>query len=105
MGREFRSITRVRSAMNIISLPPSLLKFSDGAASISVDGHTLEAAREKLESLHPSLYKVLFCDQGKLQPYVNIFVDGWMVDRSTDLGNLQLRPNSRIDVLLAVAGG
>lgn len=91
--------------MTTISLPPSLLKFSDGSANILVAGDTLGAAREELESLYPSLYGVLFCNDGKLQPYVNLFVDGSMINRQAHLGAVNLRPNSHIDILLAVAGG
>jgi hypothetical protein len=88
-----------------LSIPPPLLKFSNGESKLSLEGASLANVQSNLKDFYPQLYAVLFGDSGNPQPYVNFFVDSCIVDREADWSSMHLKPDSRIEILIAVAGG
>jgi molybdopterin converting factor small subunit len=58
-----------------IAIPTALRAYTDGAASVSVDGSTAGAALDALTTKHPALAKHLRGTDGKLRSFVNVYLN------------------------------
>ncbi len=90
--------------MPILRLPTPLRPYADGQSEISLDAATVGDALDELVQLYPSLKKHLFTDDGKLRPYVNLFLG------EEDVRHLQgeetpLKPDDRLMIIPSIAGG
>jgi sulfur-carrier protein len=89
--------------MSTVRVPPVLRAEAGGAREIEASGSTV---RELLEDLHarvPALGKKVY-EQGEIQPFVNVYVDGEDV-RTRDGLETPVRDGATVILLPAMAGG
>jgi len=84
--------------MPAIAIPDVLRRYSGGEARLVVRGST---AREALEALPAALRERVLDEQGRLQPYLVLVLDGARVE-SLDRA---LAPGDRLEILAAAGGG
>lgn len=84
-----------------IFLPPELRPLCDGLTEIEVEGTTVRAAVDRLESRFPGA-RARLCDDSGLRPDLSVTVDGGVSSR----GLLHpLDPGSEVHFLPAIGGG
>lgn len=90
--------------MPTIRIPTPLRPYTGGEGLATVQGATVAEALQDLLRQHPNLRLHLFNPQGRLRPYMNVYVDD---DPIRDLQGLDtpLATDSQIKILPAIAGG
>jgi sulfur-carrier protein len=89
--------------MRVVRVPPVLRAEAGGAREIEASGTTV---RELLEDLHervPALGRKVY-DEGEIQPFVNVYVDGEDV-RTREGLETPVREGATVILLPAMAGG
>ena len=92
-------------ALNItVYVPGALRAYSEGASELSLSATSMRAALEHLERRHPSLYRNLCDETGRLRRHLNVFVNS---DNMRDLDGIDtmLAPGDVVTILPAVSGG
>lgn len=84
-----------------VHVPAVLRAWCGGAARLSVGGATVRALLAELERSHPSLYRSVCDETGKVRRHVNLFVNTTHV-RELDT---QLSAGDEVSILPAVSGG
>ena len=90
--------------MPILKIPSPLRSYTDGQVDIRVDGQNVGEALDSLAEKFPPLRPHLFNGDGKLRPFVNLFVDSQNVK---DLDGLAtpLADDTRVLLVPSIAGG
>jgi sulfur-carrier protein len=84
---------------------PSVLRASvGGVKSLDVDGETIRSVVDGLVERHPSLGGQLLTDEGDLNRFVNVYVNGEDVRYLTGL-DTPVAPSDEVRLLPAMAGG
>lgn len=86
-----------------VSIPTIMRTHTGGEKRVAAEGSTLAAVIENLEANHPGLAERLL-NEGKLNRYVNIYVDDEDVRFSGGL-ETAVGESSTVTILPAVAGG
>ncbi|MEU4312997.1 MoaD/ThiS family protein [Nocardia sp. NPDC024068] len=86
-----------------VSIPTIMRTHTGGEKRVEAEGATLASVIENLESNHPGLAERLL-NEGKLNRYVNIYVDDEDVRFSGGL-ETTVGEGSTVTILPAVAGG
>jgi molybdopterin converting factor small subunit len=86
-----------------ISIPWFLQRASNGAKITEVQGCTVGDCLKRLTERFPLLEKELFDKQGKLSPYIDIYVDGQSI-YSEGLTK-PVKDGSELSILFIVGGG
>jgi len=86
-----------------VDIPWFLQRATSGAKTVEVKGNTVGDCLKKLVELFPPLETELFDKQGKLSPFIDIFVCG----RSVYSARLAqpVRDGDELSILLVVDGG
>ncbi len=90
--------------MPVLRLPTPLRPYAGGQSEITLQAATVGEALQELVQRYPALEKHLFTEEGKLRPYVNLFLG------DEDVRHLQgeatpLRPEDRLMIIPSIAGG
>lgn len=87
-----------------VRIPAPLRKLCKGQSLVELDAGTLGESLTALDKLFPGVNQRLLNQEGKLQPFVNVFVNG---DDARFMQELQtpLKPGDEISIVPAVAGG
>lgn len=90
--------------MPTIRIPSPLRSYTNGQSEVNVDGKVVSEAIDDLVNQFPSLQPHLFNPQGKLRPFVNLFLDQ---ENIKDLQNLEtpLGKDDRLLLIPSIAGG
>jgi molybdopterin converting factor small subunit len=84
---------------------PSVLRASvGGVKSLDVDGETIRSVVDGLVERHPSLGGQLLTDEGDLNRFVNVYVNGEDVRYLAGL-DTPVAPSDEVRLLPAMAGG
>jgi sulfur-carrier protein len=86
-----------------VQIPTPMRDQSNGLAEVTVTGATVQAALADLIRQHPGLGTKLF-DNGKLRPFVNVFVNEEDIRYLDDL-DTKLDEGAVVALIPAVAGG
>lgn len=86
-----------------VQIPTPMREQAGGKAEVEVTGATVQAALDDLIRQHPGLAAKLF-DNGKLRPYVNIFVNDEDI-RYLDEMQTPVSDGVIVALIPAVAGG
>jgi sulfur-carrier protein len=87
-----------------VHVPAVLRACCAGASEFTLSAATVRAALEQIERRHPSLYRSVCDETGKVRRHVNVFVNtAHMCDR--DGLDTVLVPGDVITILPAVSGG
>ena len=61
--------------MALVRIPNTLRSLTGGVGELTVDGADLAAVLVALEARHPGFEERLMTDDGRLQGFVNVFID------------------------------
>jgi sulfur-carrier protein len=89
--------------MTIVRVPPVLRSEAGGVREVEADGATVREVMEDLARRLPALGTRVYQD-GELQPFVNVYVDGEDV-RTRDGLDTPVADGSTVILLPAMAGG
>ena len=89
--------------MSTVRIPPVLRAEAGGAREVQASGSTLRELLDDLAARHPAL-GARVVDDGAIQPFVNVYVDGEDV-RTRDGLETPVRESSTVILLPAMAGG
>lgn len=87
-----------------VYLPTIMRRHTDGKATLVVSGDTVAKTLASLISSHPGLTSHLHDDEGKLRPYLNVFVNGDDI-RALDGENTAVEDRDEVQLITAMAGG
>ncbi|HYC07059.1 MAG TPA: ubiquitin-like small modifier protein 1 [Candidatus Binatia bacterium] len=90
--------------MTAVRIPPVLRANAGGAKEVDVAGTTVGEALTSLVTKHPSLRDQLLTDDGELNRFVNVYLDGQDIRYLEELAT-PVAEHDQIIVLPAMAGG
>jgi len=90
--------------MSTVFIPSVLRANVGGAKSLELDGDSIRAVVEALVSKHPSLRSQLLSEDGELNRFVNVYVNGQDVRYMAGL-DTPVAPTDEVRLLPAMAGG
>ncbi len=90
--------------MAVLKIPTPLRSYTDGKAEVHVAGDNVAEAMHDLVKQYPTLKPHLFNGDGRLRPFVNLFVGENNVN---DLQGLEtpLDEDARVMLIPSIAGG
>jgi molybdopterin converting factor small subunit len=89
--------------MSVVRVPPVLRAEAGGAREVEATGSNVRELLEDLSARIPALGSRVY-DDGEIQPFVNVYVDGEDV-RTRDGLDTPVRDSSTVILLPAMAGG
>lgn len=87
-----------------VRIPAPLRKLCNGQSLVEVEAGTLGQSLSALDALFPGIKERLLDREGKLQPFVNVFINGEDARFMQEL-DTPLKPGDEISIVPAVAGG
>ena len=90
--------------MSTVFIPTVLRPNVGGAKSVELEGETIRGVVEALVARHPALRPQLLTDDGELNRFVNVYVNGQDVRYLDGLGT-RIEPRDEVRLLPAMAGG
>jgi molybdopterin converting factor small subunit len=87
-----------------IHVPAPLRAYCGGAAQLSLSAPSVRVALERIEQSHPSLYRSVCDETGRVRRHVNLFVNTADV-RDLDGLDTPLELGDVLTILPAVSGG
>jgi molybdopterin synthase sulfur carrier subunit len=90
--------------VTVVRIPPVLRAQVGGEKQVDVAGDSLSEILAALTSTHPGLRSQLFTDDGQLNRFVNVYVDGQDVRYLDGLGTT-VGEADVVMILPAMAGG
>lgn len=87
-----------------ISIPTPLRGFTEGHATVAVQGKTVGEALNDLTTRYPTLRKHLYTDDGDLRSFINIYVNDEDI-RYLERENTLLRAQDHLSIIPSIAGG
>jgi molybdopterin converting factor small subunit len=90
--------------MPILRIPTPLRAYTNGQAEITVNGTNISEALTDLISQYPTIQPHLFSDDGKLRPFVNLFVGDHNIK---DLQGVDtpIKDGEKLMLIPSIAGG
>ena len=90
--------------MAILKIPTPLRSYTDGQIEVKVSGKNVGQAMEQLVVKYPTLRPHLYSGDGRLRPFVNLFVGE---NNVKDLQGLEtpLDEEARVLLIPSIAGG
>lgn len=90
--------------MAILRIPTPLRSYTDGQTEVKVGGKNVGQAMEQLVDRYPTLKPHLYNGDGRLRPFVNLFVGE---NNVKDLQGLEtpLKDDERVLLIPSIAGG
>jgi molybdopterin converting factor small subunit len=90
--------------MSTVKLPPVLRKLSGGVKEVQVEGETVGAVLDELDTKFPGLKQQLLTEDGQIARFVNVYVN------EDDVRFLQglitpVSPSDTVIILPAMSGG
>jgi molybdopterin synthase sulfur carrier subunit len=87
-----------------VRIPTPLRKLTNELDIVSIDGGTLGAAIDGLETTYPGLKERICDEQGEIRRFVNIYINGEDVRFLSGL-ETSLKAGDEVSIVPAVAGG
>lgn len=87
-----------------IHIPTALRAFTDGTTEVSVEATKVSEALDQLASLHPTLKKHLFTEQGTVRSFVNVYANEENI-RHLDGIETPLKNGDNVMIVPSIAGG
>ena len=90
--------------MAVLKIPTPLRSYTNGQAEINVAGRNVAEAMEHLVQQYPTLRPHLYNGDGRLRPFVNLFLGE---NNVKDLQGLEtpIDQNARLLLIPSIAGG
>ena len=90
--------------MSTVYIPAVLRPNAGGAKALELDGTSIRAVVDELVAQHPALGGQLLTDDGDLNRFVNVYVNGQDVRYLAGL-DTPVSPSDEVRLLPAMAGG
>ena len=90
--------------MPSLRIPTPLRSYTEGLSEVAVQGQTVSAALEDLKARYPALTPHLFSGEGRLRPFVNLFLDEENV-QDLQGSATPLEEGDRLLIIPSIAGG
>ena len=90
--------------MPILRIPTPLRSYTGGQVEVQVNARSVGEAVEKLVEMFPTLKPHLYNDDGRLRPFVNLFVGEHNI-RDLDGLATPVAEDMRVLVVPSIAGG
>jgi sulfur-carrier protein len=90
--------------VSTVFIPAVLRANVGGVKSLELDGDSIRAVVEELVAKHPSLASQLLTDDGDLNRFVNVYINGQDVRYLSGL-DTPVAPADEVRLLPAMAGG
>ena len=90
--------------MSTVFIPAVLRANVGGVKSLEIGGDSIRAVIDALVQRHPALKSQLLTDDGELNRFVNVYVNGQDVRYLAGL-DTPVAPNDEVRLLPAMAGG
>jgi len=90
--------------MPILRIPTPLRSYTGGQVEVQVNARSVGEAVEKLVEMFPTLKPHLYNDDGRLRPFVNLFVGEHNI-RDLDGLATPVAEDTRVLVVPSIAGG
>jgi len=90
--------------VSTVRIPPVLRAQAGGAKSLELAGATVGEVLDALVAAHPGLRAQLYADDGSLNRFVNVYVDGQDVRYTGELATA-VGERDELVILPAMAGG
>jgi molybdopterin synthase sulfur carrier subunit len=90
--------------MSTIKIPPVLRESTGGAKEVAADGADVGEVLRALVDQHPNTKTQLFAGDGKLNRYINVYLNDEDV-RVLDGLDTPVKPEDTLVILPAMAGG
>jgi molybdopterin converting factor small subunit len=90
--------------VSVVRIPPVLRAQVGGEKQVDIAGASVGDVLQALASAHPGLRGQLFADDGELNRFVNVYVDGQDVRYLDGLGTT-VGERDVVTILPAMAGG
>lgn len=87
-----------------VRIPTPLRRFTGGAEEVTIEGETIGALVDNLESNHPGIKERLCDDAGKVRRFVNLYVNGDDI-RFLDSLATPVKDGDEVAIVPAIAGG
>lgn len=87
-----------------IRIPAPLRKLTKGANEVQCSGASVKELLNSLESSYPGFMENLCDETGKLQPFINLYVNDEDVRHLKEL-DTPIKDGDRISIVPAIAGG
>jgi len=87
-----------------VQIPTPLRKYTEGNAQVSVEGGTVGAIIDNLESAHPGIKERICDDKGAVRRFVNVFVADEDI-RFLDNLDTPVKDADEVSIVPAIAGG
>ncbi len=87
-----------------VYIPTPFRRLTRNQARVNVEGQTVLAALDSLESLFPGLKERVVDDEGKVYRFVNIYVNGEAIEALAGPATT-LRDGDEMSIIPAIAGG
>ena len=87
-----------------LKIPSPLRRFTNGQASLDVDGKSVEEVLNELFAKYPDIKNHLMENDGNLRNFVNIFINGETIRQTGGL-NSQVDDGSDVRIIPSIAGG
>jgi molybdopterin synthase sulfur carrier subunit len=84
-----------------VYIPTPLRSYTGRVGEVEIEGSTLEELLSELDRRYPGIRFRIIDEQEHIREHIQIFVNQ---QRSRDLGT-SLRPDDRIQIILAISGG
>jgi molybdopterin converting factor small subunit len=90
--------------MSTVRIPTPLRPYADGLKEVETSAATVQAVLLDLAVRYPALRPHLFNGDGKVRPYINVFVNDQDI-RSLRGEDTPLAPSDRVMIVPSIAGG
>ena len=87
-----------------LKIPSPLRRFTNGQASLDVNGKSVKEVLDELFSKYPDIKNHLMEDDGNLRNFVNIFINGENIRQKEGLST-QVDDGSDVRIIPSIAGG
>jgi molybdopterin/thiamine biosynthesis adenylyltransferase/rhodanese-related sulfurtransferase/molybdopterin converting factor small subunit len=87
-----------------VRIPTPLRPYAGGASEVAVTGATVGEALQALADQHDGLGQRIFTPEGRVRPYVNVFIGSEDINSKAGL-ETPLQPGDIIAIIPSVAGG
>lgn len=88
-----------------IAIPTALRAYVGGAASVDIEGATVEEALANLTTTHEGLAKHLRDKSGKLRSFVNVYLNDEDIRFLPEKGATALSDGDSLIIVPSIAGG
>jgi molybdopterin converting factor small subunit len=85
-----------------INLVAYLQLYADNKESVEVKGKTIKECLNDLVKQYPKMKKMIFDNDGKLQPFLSIFIDN---EIAYDMPDRPVKDGSKFHILYIIGGG